>query len=76
MVAFDETDLGSAWYDDNGDEFCFVLEGDGEVERYPGYERDVAGETRKLYAIGAGSWIWETYSENDGDLQFEDKVRS
>jgi hypothetical protein len=57
---FDKDDPGRAWYDAEADRFCFVLAAtDGEVEYYRAFERETQGQKRKLYAIGAWSWVWE-----------------
>lgn len=64
LEALDPLDAGKAWYDAEHDQFCFVLAGsDGEVEYYPGYEREAGGEPRRLYGIGAWVWVWEEYEE-------------
>ncbi len=46
-------DSGTARYDEENDQFIFIL-GD-EEEVYPA----VSENGRKLYPIGNGNWIWE-----------------
>lgn len=50
--------IGQGWkaaYNEDEDTFSFEEATDGEVEKFP----PVVVDGRKLYPIGAGSWIWE-----------------
>jgi hypothetical protein len=51
-----------AWYDEQNDSFCFVLEGDSEPECFPSQIVEVAGQELKVYPLGTGAWIWEEVS--------------
>lgn len=51
----------SAWYDATTGEYCFRVELDSEAECYAPTSKEVGGQIRKLYAIGARDWIWDTW---------------
>lgn len=50
-----------AWYDEKEDSFAFDFSHDGldEVDVFPPVELD----SRKLYPVGAGCWVWEEVTE-------------
>lgn len=55
-----------AWYDEQEDRFCFILELGGEAECYSAelIETD-EGQVLKVYPIGTGAWVWnELYDSN------------
>lgn len=47
------SEFAHVFYDDQTDEFIYIVEDD--EERFGAVEMD----GRKLYGIGAGSWMWE-----------------
>jgi transcriptional regulator with XRE-family HTH domain len=47
----------NAYYDEKTDSFYFETDSEDEIEEFSVVEI----ENQKLYPIGAGSWIWETY---------------
>lgn len=49
----------AAWYDAEQDAFYFHLAGADEPSAYEGVDAEVDGQTVRIYAIGAGDWIWE-----------------
>lgn len=61
---FHPNDKGRAWYDNEADRFCFILEGTGgEVESYPSHARTINGRVLKLYPVGSWYWTWEEYKQ-------------
>lgn len=48
-----------AYYDPEGDQFCFRSQSEDEWECFPSVTHEVDGQRHKLYPIGAYCWIWD-----------------
>ncbi len=66
IKALAENEKSRAWYDDESDQFCFILEGtDGEIASYAATARIVDGRVLKLYPVGWWYWTWEEHRERE-----------